>query len=73
MGVEDDEVNTNSLTYDELLDFIEELHDNFQKIISKQYFLEKSNKCLLNENDVLKNENEILKNENETIKLKMKL
>ena len=35
MEVEDDEINTNSPIYDELLNFIEELYGNFQKIISK--------------------------------------
>ncbi|KAL7189474.1 hypothetical protein ACSBR1_039174 [Camellia fascicularis] len=32
MGIEDDEIIENSLSYEELLDIVEELYEDFQKI-----------------------------------------
>ncbi|KAL7209433.1 hypothetical protein ACSBR1_031052 [Camellia fascicularis] len=41
IGIEDDKVTENSLSYEELLDVVEELHEDFQKIISKNSALQK--------------------------------
>ena len=40
--IEDDKVTENSLSYEELLDVVEELHEDFQKIISKNSALKKN-------------------------------